>query len=50
MENGKGFEQQTVNLGNGLNNLKKRAKELNGGITIVSNNSSGTKIILFFKK
>lgn len=49
-DNGKGFEQQTVNLGNGFNNLKKRAKELNGEITIVSNDSSGTKIILFLKK
>lgn len=49
-DNGKGFEQQTVNLGNGLNNLKKRAKELNGEITIVSNDNLGTKISLFFKK
>lgn len=49
-DNGKGFDQQAVNLGNGLNNLKKRAKELHGEISIVSNDNSGTKISLFFKK
>jgi signal transduction histidine kinase len=49
-DNGKGFNLKAVNLGNGLNNLKKRAKELNGEISIVSNDNSGTKISLFFKK
>ncbi|WP_162127274.1 tetratricopeptide repeat-containing sensor histidine kinase [Flavobacterium phycosphaerae] len=49
-DNGKGFDEAEILSGNGMNNLKKRAKELNGEITITSQEQSGTTVILCFKK
>ncbi len=45
-DNGKGFEENEVDLGNGLNNLKKRAREIGAEITINSKLDKGTIITL----
>lgn len=44
-DNGKGFEMTSVEIGNGLNSMKKRATELKGNFTIETN-EKGTKIYL----
>jgi signal transduction histidine kinase len=49
-DNGKGFDKEEILSGNGMNNLKKRAKEINGEIIITSQEQSGTAIVLCFKK
>jgi len=49
-DNGKGFEEAETVSGNGMNNLKKRAKEINGEISVTSQKQSGTTIVLRFKK
>ena len=41
-DNGKGFDFKTIEKGNGLNSLEKRAKEINA--SIVFRNQNGTKI------
>lgn len=48
-DNGKGFDINTVTAGNGLNNMKKRAKEIGAQIKITSNPGSGTKISIHYK-
>lgn len=45
-DNGKGFEINKIKKGNGLNNLEKRAKEINGEISIHSVPGKGTRINL----
>jgi len=45
-DNGKGFNLEEVKRGNGLNNLEKRAKEINGQIDIKSVPGKGTCINL----
>ena len=45
-DNGKGFNASNNSDGNGLNNMKKRAERIGGEITIDSEVSKGTKIIL----
>ena len=42
-DNGKGFDLETVDFGNGLHNMKKRIEEIGGKITI-SSDSKGTVI------
>jgi ligand-binding sensor domain-containing protein/two-component sensor histidine kinase len=56
-DNGKGFDElkvsegdQTAAKGNGLKNMRRRAKELGGEITINSDEGKGTEIELCFKK
>lgn len=49
-DNGIGFDETKTGLGNGLNNLKKRANELNGEILVTSQLNKGTFIILKFNK
>lgn len=49
-DNGIGFNEATTNLGNGLSNLKKRAKELNGEILVTSQLKEGTMVVLKFNK
>jgi len=49
-DNGKGFDQEEMLSGNGMNNLKKRAKEINGEISITSQKQLGTTIVLCFNK
>ncbi|GAA0740571.1 sensor histidine kinase [Gaetbulibacter jejuensis] len=45
-DNGKGFDAQKVELGNGLNNMKKRAHEIDGELTVTSAEGNGTVIRL----
>ena len=49
-DNGIGFDKAKTNLGNGLSNLKKRAKELNGEILVTSQLKEGTTVVLKFNK
>jgi signal transduction histidine kinase len=49
-DNGKGFENDKVGFGNGLKNMKDRAKEINAEISITSELNSGTIILVSFKK
>lgn len=48
-DDGKGFDQQTVQKGNGLNNMKVRAERLNGRLYIDSHKDKGTIINLTFR-
>ncbi|TBV27687.1 hypothetical protein DMZ43_01160 [Meridianimaribacter sp. CL38] len=45
-DNGKGFDAQKVELGNGLNNMKKRAHEIDGELTVTSIEGNGTTVKL----
>jgi len=46
-DNGKGFDLETTNDGNGLNNIRKRAKEIGGQIELNSKPGEGTVMKLF---
>lgn len=48
-DNGKGFEPETVVMGNGLNNMKKRAREIGGTLQLKSS-KKGTSILLRLAK
>jgi ligand-binding sensor domain-containing protein/two-component sensor histidine kinase len=45
-DNGVGFDENKVRAGNGLRNLRRRAGELGGNISIVGRENGGTTIIL----
>src|SRR5690606_8432728 len=45
-DNGKGFDPSTVEEGNGLNNMKKRAHEIDGNVSIQSELTKGTTVQL----
>ncbi|WP_298237917.1 ATP-binding protein [uncultured Algibacter sp.] len=45
-DDGKGFDIQEIDSGNGLNNMKKRAKDIGADIKIESKLTQGTQIIL----
>jgi signal transduction histidine kinase len=45
-DNGIGFDMNNVKKGNGLWNMKQRAKELNGKFDIKANNNNGTYIFI----
>ncbi|RPI68946.1 MAG: hypothetical protein EHM47_13925, partial [Ignavibacteriales bacterium] len=49
MDNGKGFDTSYEYSGKGMNTMKKRAENLGGEVTIVSNKENGTIINLRFK-
>lgn len=49
-DNGKGFDQNAAELGNGLNNIKKRAKDLNSDLTITSEALKGTTVTIEIQK
>uniref|UniRef100_UPI00404A397F tetratricopeptide repeat-containing sensor histidine kinase n=1 Tax=Gelidibacter sp. TaxID=2018083 RepID=UPI00404A397F len=46
IDNGKGFDPSKVEDGNGLNNMKKRAHDIDGQITIQSEITKGTTVQL----
>ena len=46
IDNGKGFDEISVRKGNGLNNMKNRAKEIGAGFLLKSNPGNGTRIEL----
>lgn len=43
-DNGKGFDIETADFGNGLHNMRKRTEEINGTFEITSTITNGTKI------
>lgn len=43
-DDGKGFDMDNTKMGNGINNIKKRAKLVNGTVTIDSSIGQGTQI------
>ncbi|UPQ79751.1 tetratricopeptide repeat protein [Flavobacterium azooxidireducens] len=45
-DNGIGFSEPEIELGNGLNNMKKRALELNADLKIISEKDKGTSILI----
>jgi signal transduction histidine kinase len=45
-DNGKGFNEPEVKLGNGLQNMKKRAAEINGNLEVDSTTHKGTTVTL----
>ena len=45
-DNGQGFDEQTTKSGNGLRNIRERAKEINGTISLKSKIGEGTQIEL----
>jgi len=44
IDNGIGFDINSVTLGNGLQNIKERGQKMGGTLNIFSNNGNGTKI------
>jgi len=48
-DDGKGFDTAAMSDGNGMNNLKKRAAELNAHYKIISHINKGTVVQLHFK-
>jgi len=49
-DQGKGFEISEVTLGNGLNNMEKRAKDVDAQISIHSEKDKGTVVLLSIAK
>lgn len=49
-DDGKGFEEDQVQVGNGLSNMRKRAEELGGELSIASKDGQGTEIKLSWPK
>ncbi|HKZ65928.1 MAG TPA: sensor histidine kinase, partial [Chitinophagaceae bacterium] len=48
-DDGTGFEEATVVHGNGLNNMRQRAKSIGGNLSVNSNPSNGTTVSLTIK-
>ena len=49
-DNGKGFDLETVDFGNGLNNMKKRIEEVKGSFELQSDVNKGTTIRILISK
>lgn len=49
-DDGKGFEQDKIKKGYGINNIRSRAKRINGEISIFSKAGIGTTVELKFKR
>jgi signal transduction histidine kinase len=49
-DNGKGFNRKEIEAGNGLNNMKKRARDLGANFSINSSSGEGTSVIMSLKK
>ena len=49
IDNGKGFDKETVSLGNGLSNMEKRMSEVDGTTKIVTTPGKGTSIQIICK-
>ncbi|MEZ4874138.1 MAG: histidine kinase [Flavobacteriaceae bacterium] len=49
-DDGKGFDPDTTQMGNGLNNIKKRARDIHGEAMITSQVGEGTQILVTFPK
>jgi signal transduction histidine kinase len=48
-DDGKGFDTNSEQAGNGLQNMKRRADEIGGSLVIESGTGKGTKIELTVK-
>jgi len=48
-DNGKGYDTNSINYGNGLNSMKKRAEDINATMEMQSKINEGTVIQLFVK-
>jgi len=49
-DNGRGFNKNDVETGNGLDNMKKRARELGANLSINSSSEEGTSVVMNLKK
>ena len=49
LDNGIGFNIETIDLGNGLSNMEKRVKEIGGALKISSKQKQGTTIQIICK-
>ncbi len=50
IDNGKGFDHEQAEMGNGLNNMKKRAGEMGGKLNIIAKPNRGTVVSLKLPK
>src|SRR5690606_20758087 len=48
-DNGKGFDEEKVEGGNGLRNMRKRAREINADFIFISTEDKGTEVQLCLK-
>ena len=48
-DDGRGFDTGNGATGNGIRNMKQRAKEMGGNVTISSENGKGTTVLLKIK-
>lgn len=48
VDNGIGFDKTVVDMGNGLSNMKKRAREIGGEFDFISEKNHGTRVIVTF--
>jgi signal transduction histidine kinase len=49
IDNGKGFDMKTVDLGNGIHNMRKRIEDVDGMFDIISKPNQGTQIIILIE-
>lgn len=49
-DNGKGFDLDTVDFGNGLNNMRRRIEEIGGDFSIFSEINKGTSVSILLNK
>ena len=49
LDNGKGFEQDKIEMGNGINNMKKRITDIGGEIEFKNGKDVGTEIVIKLK-
>lgn len=49
LDDGKGFNPDKIELGNGINNMKKRIHDIKGEIDFISKDDNGTEIIIKLK-
>lgn len=45
-DDGTGFNEQSISAGNGLRNMKQRAKQMGGNLHLSSSDGNGTKVLL----
>ena len=50
LDNGKGFDEDKIELGNGINNMKKRISDIGGEIEFKNDTDVGTEIVIKLKK
>ena len=48
-DNGKGFDENSIEFGNGIHNMKKRAQDIGANLNIESHIDKGTAVILTIK-